>query len=62
MNFCIKVDPATDMDVSAANAARDRLRLWGLTEQQVKEIEAGAYIAASVALADGRAYFGQYEN
>ena len=30
--------------------------------KQVKEVEAGAYIAGSVALADGRAYFGQYEN
>src|SRR5207249_5194401 len=30
--------------------------------QQVKEVEAGAYIAGSVALADERAYFGQFEN
>jgi outer membrane protein assembly factor BamB len=30
--------------------------------KQVREVEAGAYIAGSVAMADGRAYFGQYEN
>ena len=30
--------------------------------KQIKEIEAGAYIAGSVALADERAYFGQFEN
>jgi len=30
--------------------------------QKVKEIEAGAYIAASVAAVDNRAYFGHYDN
>ncbi len=30
--------------------------------KQVKEVEAGAYVPGSVALADGHAYFGQYEN
>jgi outer membrane protein assembly factor BamB len=30
--------------------------------KEEKEIEAGAYIAGSVALAGGRAYFGQFEN
>jgi outer membrane protein assembly factor BamB len=29
---------------------------------QEKEVDAGAYVAGSVALADGRAYFGQFEN
>ena len=30
--------------------------------KQVKEIPAGAYVAGSAALADGRAYFGHFEN
>jgi len=29
--------------------------------KQEKEVDAGAYVAGSVALADGRAYFGQFE-
>jgi len=28
----------------------------------IKQVDAGAYVAASVALADGRAYYGHYEN
>src|SRR6185436_11654222 len=39
------------------------LRVISLADgTQVKEIEAGAYIAASAAVADGKAYFGHYEN
>ena len=32
------------------------------TGKEIKEIDAGAYIAASVALAGNRAYFGHYDN
>ncbi len=32
------------------------------TGTKTKEIDGGAYIAGSVSIADGKAYFGHYEN
>ena len=41
---------------------RDAARHFAGDGKQIKEVEAGAYVAGSVALVDGCAYFGHYEN
>ncbi|MBI5772551.1 MAG: PQQ-binding-like beta-propeller repeat protein [Verrucomicrobia bacterium] len=55
--------PAVDNGVTAFGGCDALLHVISLDDgRQVKEVDAGAYVAGSAALADGRAYFGHLEN